>query len=165
MVQTPESLIKFLSNFKKNNFFTIGLIANKKNNGKNLVFMKIFSYLYLIFHFHIWKLFVHILWSSIGTLTIDEIETNISIYIPIWSNGRQCMALCVHTRLARGGRKILASCLAVAWLSQWTKKWRNHTAFFTPSCHSTTPGELAFQSNWLWGCRAEGQRETGCLVT
>lgn len=37
MVQTPESLIKFLSNFKKNNFFTIGLIANKKNNGKNLV--------------------------------------------------------------------------------------------------------------------------------
>lgn len=58
MVRTPHNLRRVLPNFKKDNFFIIGLFA--KGNGKTLgllrgiFFLSVFA---ISFHFLIWKPF------------------------------------------------------------------------------------------------------------
>lgn len=83
MVQTPENLKKCLSNFKKDIIPLLLAYLQTKNNGE-ILFVKRNVFLFaILFHFLIYKLFVHISCSSIGTFTTDKTEINIGLYIPI----------------------------------------------------------------------------------
>ena len=113
------------------------------------------------FHVLIWKLFVYILWSFIGTLTLMRQKPILHIFQP---ELMICAWHCVWTENWLRIAEESASCLTFALLSCWTES-RNHTALFTAGSHSTTPGALAFRWCWLWRCRLERWRETGCLVT
>lgn len=80
MVQTPQNLRKCLPNFKRDTIPLILAFLQAKNNGKILGLLRgIFFYLYVLFCF-IWKLFVHVSWSPIGTLNIPR-QGLIPVYI------------------------------------------------------------------------------------
>lgn len=138
MVQTPENLKKCLSNFKKDIIPLLLAYLQTKNNGE-ILFVKRNVFLFaILFHFLIYKLFVHISCSSIGTFTTDETEINIGLYIPIWVDDQ--LTTCVASEPPWSRWAILAYCVMVVWLSPWTKL-RNHTVLFTLSSHSEDAGQ------------------------